>query len=364
MDAVVSLAGVTKAFGRIRAVAGVTLSIAEGEFVTLLGPSGCGKTTTLRLISGFETADAGDIFIAGRRVNDVPPYRRDVNTVFQSYALFPHLSVAENVGYGLSVKGVARAAIRGKVAEFLARVGLTDKAKAMPRQLSGGQMQRVALARALINEPKVLLLDEPLSALDAKLRQSMQIELKHMQRNLGIAFIYVTHDQEEAMVLSDRIAVMNEGRIVQLGTPEDIFERPGDVFVAAFVGDNNFVPGTVARIDGSTVEIVDFGGTVWKAPLTRPVAVGRPVVLALRPQAISLDAGSDSNGRGHRVAATFRETIYVGTTVRITVALPGGHLVEVQGAPAGFRIDYRALRPGDPVAVGYPTEAALVFDRP
>jgi len=360
---IVSLVGVSKRFARVAAVSALDLAIGEGEFVTLLGPSGCGKTTTLRLISGFEMADAGDISIAGRRVNDVPPFRRDVNTVFQSYALFPHLSVFENVAYGLTVKGAARAVVRRKVGEFLERVGLSDKARAMPRQLSGGQMQRVALARALINEPKVLLLDEPLSALDAKLRQSMQIELKHMQRNFGISFVYVTHDQEEALVLSDRIAIMNRGRLVQLGTPEDVFERPHDLFVADFVGENNFLPAEVARLDGGAVELEAEGGSRWRAAATRSLDIGQAVTLAVRPQRLSVAVGPRAGAADNAVGATFRELIYVGTTVRLTLELPGGRQLQAAGPPATFAFDYRGLRPGDGVTVGCPVDAVQIFDR-
>jgi spermidine/putrescine transport system ATP-binding protein len=261
------------------------------------------------------------------------------------------------------VKGVDRASIRRKVPEFLARVGLTEKANAMPRQLSGGQMQRVALARALINEPRVLLLDEPLSALDAKLRQSMQIEMKHMQRNLGISFVYVTHDQEEALVLSDRIAVMNGGRLVQAGAPEEIFESPQDLFVAEFVGDNNFLPGEIVGVDDSEVEVAVQGGTTWKAPLTRALPVGHPVVLAVRPQNISIHVANGTSPPGNRIDAAFTELIYVGTMVRLTVELAGGRALQVEGPPSGFPFDYRRLKPGDAVTIGYPTDAVLIFDR-
>jgi spermidine/putrescine transport system ATP-binding protein len=363
MDAIVSLAGVTKRFGPVAAVSDLDLAVGQGEFVTLLGPSGCGKTTTLRLISGFETADAGDIHIGGQRVNHVPPYRRNVNTVFQSYALFPHLSVFDNVGYGLTVKGADRAVVRRKVGEFLERVGLSDKARALPRQLSGGQMQRVALARALINEPKVLLLDEPLSALDAKLRHSMQIELKHMQRNVGISFVYVTHDQEEALVLSDRIAIMNRSRLVQLGTPEEVFERPRDLFVAGFVGDNNFLAGEVAGVDGDIALVAVAGGTAWRGRTMSPLAVGQAVTLAVRPQRLSVAIDGAAGAAANAIPARFAEMIYVGTLVRLVIGLPGGGLLQVEGPPASFPFDYRRLRAGDPVTIGCPADAVQIFDR-
>src|SRR6266513_3841717 len=238
----VRLVGVRKAYGDVVAVDGVDLEIASGEFFTLLGPSGSGKTTTLRLIAGFERPDEGRIELAGRDVTGLPPYSRDVNTVFQDYALFPHMTVGENIAYGLRVKGVSRRDRRGRVEEVLRIVRLPGLGERKPIQLSGGQRQRVALARALVNSPRVLLLDEPLGALDLKLRQEMQIELKRIQRavrEVGITFVYVTHDQEEALTMSDRIAVFNEGRIEQLGTPAEIYEHPATEFVAGFVGISN-----------------------------------------------------------------------------------------------------------------------------
>jgi spermidine/putrescine transport system ATP-binding protein len=362
---IVTLSGVTKRYGALTALADLDLEIGEGEFVTLLGPSGCGKTTTLRLISGFETADAGEIRIAGQRVNEVPPFRRNVNTVFQNYALFPHLSVFDNVAYSLSVKGAERGLIRRRVGEFLERVGLSEKAGAMPRQLSGGQMQRVALARALINEPRVLLLDEPLSALDAKLRQSMQVELKHMQRSLANSFVYVTHDQEEALVLSDRIAVMNAGRLIQIGAPEEIFEHPSDVFVADFLGDNNFISGRVRRAESGTVEIEDRGGTLWRARTTRTFASDAEVTVAIRPQKMTIAKNAAvPHGAGNTVIAIYRETIYVGTKVKLLAELPGGQTVQVEASPASLPFDFRQLSPGESVSLDYPIEAALVFERP
>ena len=235
----VRLRGIRKAYGEVVAVDGVDLEIAEGEFFTLLGPSGSGKTTTLRLIAGFERPDEGTVELAGRDVSAVPPYARDVNTVFQDYALFPHMTVAENVAYGLRVKGVPRRDRDGRVEDVLRRMRLPDVGKRKPGQLSGGQRQRVALARALVNRPEVLLLDEPLGALDLKLRQEMQLFLKSLQQDLGITFVYVTHDQDEALTMSDRLAVFNQGRIEQLGAPAEVYERPESAFVAGFVGTSN-----------------------------------------------------------------------------------------------------------------------------
>lgn len=235
----IRLVDLAKRYGDVRAVDGVTLDVRRGEFFTMLGPSGSGKTTTLRLIAGFELPDAGRVELAGADVSRVPPYARDVNTVFQDYALFPHMTVAENVGYGLRVKGVGKAERRTRAAEALAMVRLPDVGARKPAQLSGGQRQRVALARAIVNRPRVLLLDEPLGALDLKLRQEMQSELKRIQSEVGITFVYVTHDQEEALTMSDRLAVFDQGRIVQVGAPAEVYERPATEFVAGFVGTSN-----------------------------------------------------------------------------------------------------------------------------
>jgi len=260
----VRLAGVRKAYGDVAAVAGVDLEIAPGEFFTLLGPSGSGKTTTLRLIAGFERPDAGVIELAGRDVTRTAPYERDVNTVFQDYALFPHMTVAENVAYGLRVKGVPRAERRLRVEEALRIVRLPGLGDRKPVQLSGGQRQRVALARALVNSPKVLLLDEPLGALDLKLRQEMQIELKRIQREVsevGMTFLYVTHDQEEALTMSDRLAVFNEGRIEQIGAPAEVYERPATEFVAGFIGVSNVIErhGRKFTVRPEKIHILDLG---------------------------------------------------------------------------------------------------------
>jgi spermidine/putrescine transport system ATP-binding protein len=236
----ISLRGVTKRFGTLAAVDDFSLDIRSGEFLSLLGPSGCGKTTTLRMLAGFEEPDSGEITISGRSVVGVPPYRRDVNTVFQQYALFPHMSVAENVAYGLRQQGVPKAEISKRVGETLEMVKMSALAARKPRQMSGGQQQRVALARALVNRPSVLLLDEPLAALDRKLRQEMQVELKLLQREVGITFVFVTHDQEEALSMSDRIAVMVDGHLEQLGSPDEVYEHPASAFVAGFIGQNNF----------------------------------------------------------------------------------------------------------------------------
>lgn len=282
----VELVNVTKRYGDVVAVDSLNLVINPGEFLSLLGPSGCGKTTTLRMLAGFEQPDEGFVRISGEYVQGVPPYKRDVNTVFQHYALFPHMSVAENVAYGLRQKGVAKSEIGSKVIEALDMVQMSKLAQRRPRQLSGGQQQRVAVARALVNRPSILLLDEPLGALDRKLREEMQIELKLLQSRLGITFVFVTHDQEEAMSMSDRIAIMLDGHIEQLGDPETVYEHPTSAFVAGFIGRNNFWQGT-ASSDGA----IASDGTVFVA--TRPeenVPTGQAALAAVRPECINLSA--------------------------------------------------------------------------
>ena len=254
----VDLQNLKKEFDGTPVLRGISLSIKRREFVTLLGPSGCGKTTTLRIIGGFEQPDSGDVFFDGKRLNDVPPYQREINTVFQRYALFPHLNVAENIGYGLKLKKVPKSEIKKKVSQMLELVQLEGYEKRKPSELSGGQKQRVAIARALVNNPKVLLLDEPLGALDLQLRRAMQIELKHLQKKLGITFIYITHDQEEAINMSDRIAVMRDGRIEQIGTPDEIYNHPKTSYVATFVGNANILHGVAESIQGQNA-IVKIG---------------------------------------------------------------------------------------------------------
>jgi putative spermidine/putrescine transport system ATP-binding protein len=297
----VRLDGLRKAYGEVVAVDGVDLEIPAGEFFTLLGPSGSGKTTTLRLIAGFERPDEGRVELAGRDVSDVPPYARDVNTVFQDYALFPHMTVAENVAYGLRVKGVPRRTREKRVEEVLNRMRLPGLGKRKPLQLSGGQRQRVALARALVNRPEVLLLDEPLGALDLKLRQEMQLFLKSLQQDLGITFVYVTHDQDEALTMSDRLAVFNDGRIEQVGAPAEVYERPRTAFVAGFVGVSN--------------EIERNGR--W---------------FAVRPEKIHLGDASSTPAHGMRAeTGRIRDVVYAGMVTRFVVELDrGGELQVVQ----------------------------------
>ena len=337
----VELRGVTKRFDEVTAVADLSLEIGQGEFFTLLGPSGCGKTTTLRMVAGFEQLTAGQVLIAGEDVAGLPPHNRPTNTVFQSYALFPHLSVSDNVAFGLRRKRVGKDEIKRRVASELERVGLAREAHRKPNQLSGGQQQRVALARALVNFPKVLLLDEPLGALDLKLRKGLQLELKQIQREVGITFVYVTHDQEEALTMSDQIAVMNLGRVEQVADPEQVYERPETTFVAGFIGVSNLMPATVEA--GGGVHL-DNGPTVPAAedgfrPGERCQAVVRPEKLHIG----RVDERAD--GDLPSVEGTVESSVYLGTStqivvdlgddVRMTVLHPNASEAERQRLPGG-----------------------------
>jgi putative spermidine/putrescine transport system ATP-binding protein len=302
MPVAVAFKNVTRAFGDVRAVDNIDLAINDGEFFTLLGPSGSGKTTCLRMIAGFERPTSGEIYLHGRNVTALPPYERDVNTVFQDYALFPHMTVGDNIAYGPMIRQMPKAERRRRVEEMLELVRLPGLARRKPSQLSGGQRQRVALARALINQPRVLLLDEPLGALDLKLRQEMQIELKSLQQRLGITFIYVTHDQEEALSMSDRLAVMNHGRVEQVGPPAAVYEQPATTFVAGFVGTTNLIEGALAQ------------------QLT-----GRAARFALRPEKIHLDApGAPVLDNAYAVTGEVKEVVYLGLYTRYVVLLDQG----------------------------------------
>ena len=327
----IELRNVSKYFGQVPAVNGISLEVRQGEFLTLLGPSGCGKTTTLRMIGGFELPSAGDILIEGETMGDRPPYRRPVNTVFQNYALFPHMTVGQNVSYGLEMSGVPKPERQRRVAEALEMVRLPHVENRKPAELSGGQQQRVALARALVNRPAVLLLDEPLGALDLKLRKAMQLELKQLNREVGATFVYVTHDQEEALTMSDRIAVMNEGRILQLGTPGDIYERPRTRFVADFIGQTNFLDVDVTGSDGMTVEVDLPGSGPLRARMPDGTQPHGRMTLAVRPEKISLLGdlpGSDIPG-WDQLTGRLEEVIYVGTYTQYVLRLPGGQQAAV-----------------------------------
>jgi spermidine/putrescine transport system ATP-binding protein len=319
----VELEHVTKRFGDFEAVRRLSLEVPGGEFFTLVGPSGCGKTTTLRMVAGFEEPSEGRILIEGVDVEGVPPFKRPTNTVFQSYALFPHLSVEDNVAFGLRRKRVEKEEVRRRVREELERVGLEAEAKRRPRQLSGGQQQRVALARALINRPAVLLLDEPLGALDLKLRKGLQIELKRIQRDVGITFVYVTHDQEEALTMSDRIAVMHRGVIEQLGRPEEVYERPRTRFVAGFIGVSNLLAGTVEDVNGDVVDVrLDRGPTVR----TRGDGMrrGERCHAVVRPEKLAVTRVEEPGPPGHpSIEGVVESAVYLGTATQMVVKLPG-----------------------------------------
>jgi spermidine/putrescine transport system ATP-binding protein len=303
----------------VQAVRQVDLAIGAGEFFSLLGPSGCGKTTTLRMIAGFEQPTRGRILLYGDDVVGVPPYRRDVNMVFQSYALFPHMDVFDNVAFGLHRKGVGKQEVRQRVGDMLSIVRLDDMHRRRPAELSGGQQQRVALARALVNRPRALLLDEPLAALDLKLRQAMQLELKRIQREVGIAFVFVTHDQNEALTLSDRLVVMNEGLIEQLGTPREIYERPASRFVAGFIGTSNVLAGQVSRMDGSTA-VVDLGAGQRVLVPGAGAITGQHIELTVRPEKILIHGpGEEPEPRDCALRGVVTDVTYLGTSTNYTV---------------------------------------------
>jgi spermidine/putrescine transport system ATP-binding protein len=319
----VRLANVTKRFRDVTAVDNLSLDIERGEFFTLLGPSGCGKTTTLRMVAGFEEPTDGEILIDGENVEGQPAFRRPTNTVFQSYALFPHLSVEDNIAFGLRRNGMSKSDARTRVAEELERVGLSREAKRKPRQLSGGQQQRVALARALVNRPAVLLLDEPLGALDLKLRKNLQVELKRIQEEVGITFIYVTHDQEEALTMSDRIAVMNHGVVEQVDIPETVYDSPRTTFVAGFIGVSNLMPGVAGPVSGGATKLVlDSGVTVW-ASEDCEVAEGERCYAVVRPEKLKVSLLEEPVPSDRpSVEGLIESSLYLGTATQMVVRLP------------------------------------------
>ncbi len=354
MTKVAEFIDVTKIYGGATAVDRLNLSIEPGQFVTLLGPSGCGKSTTLRMLGGFEIPDQGRIMLGGRDVTRVPPNRRNVNIVFQDYALFPHMNVRQNIAFGLELKGMASDAIERRVRELLDLVELGPFAERMPTELSGGQRQRVALIRALAPDPQVLLLDEPLSALDAKLRHQMQVELKSIQKRTGKSFLFVTHDQEEALTMSDLIVVMNKGRIEQMGAPEALYRNPETRFVANFIGDTNILSGRIAGTDGARI-VLDWGPrrVVARACAT-PAGAGKAAEIAIRPEAITLSTAAPSLDNAYR--ATVRERIFKGSHSLVSVALEDGAALDVVADASGAT----ELADG-PVWVGFSAEDAVVL---
>lgn len=356
----IELVNVTKQFGDTRAVDDLTLQVERGKFYSFLGPSGCGKTTTLRMIAGFEDPTRGQIRIAGANVEGLPPYKRNVNTVFQHYALFPHMTVADNVAYGLKQKKVAPDEIKRRVGQALEMVRLTGREKSYPKQMSGGQQQRVALARALVNRPQVLLLDEPLGALDLKLRKAMQLELKLLQSQVGITFIYVTHDQEEALTMSDYIAVMNAGKVLQLDTPEMIYERPASKFVADFIGESNFVEGQVKSQEGSRVTITSPGLGNLVAQSDKKWNAGTRAITAVRPERILLSRVS-LQGMVNEFEARVETIVYSGPTTSYQIRVNRDTLLTVREANVGTDKVASDLRQGETVWVHWEPASSLLL---
>jgi len=338
---VITLDGVRKTFGSVVAVRDARFAINRGEFFSLLGPSGCGKTTILKMIAGFERPTSGRVLLDGADVSEVPPWKRHVNTVFQQYALFPHLSVADNVAFGPRSRGLPAAEVAKRVGEALEMVRLGGLGSRRPAQLSGGQQQRVALARALVNLPSALLLDEPMAALDLKLREAMQLELKRIQRDVGITFLMVTHDQGEALTMSDRIAVMNEGVIEQVGSPEDIYQRPASLFVAAFIGSANLLPGTVVTSDAASAIVELRAGVRMRASNAGvPLPAGEPCTVMLRPERLppSLEAPADGQG----LPATVVHVVFQGAITRLQLVLADGTTVVSHVGSHGWVSSVRA----------------------
>jgi spermidine/putrescine transport system ATP-binding protein len=351
----VRLSGITKRFGNFVAVDDLNLDIYEGEFFSLLGPSGCGKTTTLRMIAGFEEPTEGGISVAGEEVQGVPPYRRPVNTVFQSYAIFPHLNVFDNVAFGLRRAKVPKDEVASRVADACEMVQLSGFEKRRPGMLSGGQQQRVALARALVNRPKVLLLDEPLGALDLKLRKEMQLELKSLQEEVGITFVYVTHDQEEALTMSDRIAVMNEGKVQQLAGPTTLYETPANRFVAGFIGQTNVFSGTVEAADGDRMTLRTREGLRVEA-VAREQGVpkeGEEVDAAVRPEKVRFGGSGDNV-----CAAEVKQVVYLGASTQYIVELEGGGKLVLYQQNA---FDAAGASEGDGVSVAWDAQNCLIL---
>ncbi|HHW26002.1 MAG TPA: ABC transporter ATP-binding protein [Firmicutes bacterium] len=368
---ILQLSQIHKSFGDVKVLDGIDLSVRKGEFITLLGPSGCGKTTTLRIIAGLERPDSGRVFIAGKDVTNEEPNRRNVNTVFQNYALFPHMTVEANIGYSLRLKRVDKETIKKTVSQALELVQLSGYEKRMPDELSGGQKQRVAIARAIVNQPAVLLLDEPLGALDLQLRRQMQVELKRLRARLGVTFVYITHDQEEALNMSDRIAVMRNGKFEQIGTPSDVYDRPKTSYVARFVGSANIVEGTVLESDGQRIAFRSQGAVCLVAARGARLSPGEAVRVAVRSEMVDLTpyaspelpysgldaAGGNPGDSQVGLQAVVKEKNFAGGVLQITVSLADGS--ELVASRHG--ID-SPLVPGDKVRVTWQPERAVLVD--
>ena len=353
-EVLLSLQHIKKDFGEGEVLSDISLDVHRGEFVTLLGASGCGKTTTLRIISGLETADEGRVLLGGRDMTDLPPEKRPVNTVFQSYALFPHMNVEKNVAYGLRLRGMDKRAIDARVREMLELVQMSDHARRMPSQLSGGQRQRIAIARALALEPELLLLDEPLGALDLQLRRQMQVELKRLQKQLGITFIYITHDQEEAVNMSDRIAVMRSGRFEQIGTPEEIYDAPMTRYVAQFIGRSTILTGTVKSVSGDTAVIEDENGRYPADASRARLTPGEACELCVRTERMRV---SREPVPGFSLPCTVKEARYAGGSVLTYVTMAGG----AEAVATGEERMADAAQPGDTVYLCWnPAQAAVI----
>ena len=371
----ITLSSITKKFGETVAVDDISLQIESGEFFSLLGPSGCGKTTTLRMIGGFDFPTDGEVYIDGILMGETPPYRRPVNTVFQNYALFPHKTVAQNIAFGLQMKKLSKSEILEAIERSLDLIQLPNYNQRKPNELSGGERQRVALARALVNEPSILLLDEPLSALDQKLRKQMQLELKVLQRRVGITFVYVTHDQGEALALSDRIAVMNDGKILQVGTPSEIYDSPQNNFVADFIGTSNFIEGTIAKLDNEIAEVVTDSepSFTFVCKCTDDILINTPVTLAVRPERIDISAKQNVDLL-NTLRGVIQDESYLGTNLQYTVQtdFPTPFIVNQQwrgdeGIPNNddkqetYKQDSYRFSRGDTVYIQWAAENAIVL---
>ncbi len=355
-DYILRLRNITKSFGETQVLRGISIDIRQGEFITFLGSSGCGKTTTLRIIAGLEEPDSGEVLLEGRDVTALAPNRRDVNTVFQSYALFPHMTVEQNVAYSLRLKKVPKAEQQRTAQELLELVQLAGYEKRMPAELSGGQRQRVAIARALAGRPRVLLLDEPLGALDLQLRRQMQVELKRLQKKLGVTFLYITHDQEEALNMSDRIVVMREGRFEQIGTPGEVYDHPRTAFVARFVGSANVIRG-VARQSGEELRLETVGGWVPLLPGEKNFPDGAAVSLAVRSEQLQFARTETGASQEEGIRAEVKEKSFAGGMLRITFALADGE--EVVASRHGIDLD---LHPGERVLLSWDPRTAPVVE--